>query len=147
MVVVIDSSAPGRVARFRPAWRKCMAMTRRPTSTIGFIGLQATSTIGYIAPQVRDLTAVMELVNQQNAQKIRDCSRATGFIQLVYGEVMQGFVDGLRLALPATYPGPDAHGSARASARGRHSFASCDSAGCPVPRHWMSKAVTCRQEM
>src|SRR5215831_305508 len=49
MVVVIDSSAPGRVARFRPAWRKCMAMTRRPTSAIGFIGLQATNTIGYRA--------------------------------------------------------------------------------------------------
>src|SRR5256712_5556072 len=47
MVVVIDASAPGRVARFRPAWRKCMAMTRRPTSTIGAIGLQATNTIGY----------------------------------------------------------------------------------------------------
>jgi len=27
------------VARFRPAWRKCMVMTIRPTSTIGFIGL------------------------------------------------------------------------------------------------------------
>src|SRR2546428_6872748 len=30
MVVVIDSSVPGRVTCFRPAWRKCMAMTRRP---------------------------------------------------------------------------------------------------------------------
>src|SRR5262249_10759704 len=49
MVVVIDSSAPGRVARFRPAWRKCMTMARRPTSTIGLIGLQATNTIGYYA--------------------------------------------------------------------------------------------------
>src|SRR5262245_24189577 len=47
MVVVIDASAPGRVARFRPAWRKCIAMTIRPTSTIGAIGLQATNTIGY----------------------------------------------------------------------------------------------------
>src|SRR5215208_2910850 len=75
-----------------------------------------------------------------------DCSRATGFIQLVHGEVLQGFVDGLQLALHATYPVQDAHGSARASARGRHSSASCDSAGCPVPRHWMSTAVTCRQE-
>src|SRR5262249_24935195 len=47
MVVVIDSSAPGRVARFRPAWRRCMAMARRPTSTIRLIDLQATNTIGY----------------------------------------------------------------------------------------------------
>src|SRR5262245_23826434 len=47
MVVVIDFSAPGRVTRFRPAWRKCMAVTRRPTSTIEFIGLKATNTIGY----------------------------------------------------------------------------------------------------
>src|SRR5215471_14822774 len=52
MVVLIDSSAPGKVARFRPAWRKCMAMTRRPASTIGFIGLQATNTIGYYLDRV-----------------------------------------------------------------------------------------------
>ena len=41
--------------------------------------------------------------------KQRDCSRATGFIQLVHDEVMQGFVDGLRLELHATYPAQDAH--------------------------------------
>src|SRR5215467_914175 len=35
-----------------------------------------------------------------------DCSRATGFIQLVHDEVRQGFVDGLRLGLHATYPAP-----------------------------------------
>ena len=34
MVVVIDSSVPGRVARFLPAWRKYMPMTIRPASTI-----------------------------------------------------------------------------------------------------------------
>src|SRR5437588_6045289 len=39
----------------------------------------------------------------------RDCSRATGFIQLVHDEVRQGFVDGLRLELHATYPAQDAH--------------------------------------
>ena len=38
-----------------------------------------------------------------------DCSRATGFIQPVHDEVMQGFVDGLRLALHATYPVQDVH--------------------------------------
>src|SRR5262249_47903662 len=31
----------------------------------------------YIAPQIRDLTAVMELVDQQNAQKVSYFSRAT----------------------------------------------------------------------
>src|SRR5262245_11398217 len=52
----------------------------------------------------------------------RDCSRATGFIQLVHDEVRRGFVDGLRRGLHATYRAPDAHGSALASAPGRHSF-------------------------
>src|SRR5712691_4301598 len=39
MVVSIDSSVPGRVAHFRPAWRKCMTMTIGPSSTIAFVGL------------------------------------------------------------------------------------------------------------
>src|SRR5713101_3386800 len=38
MVVVIDSSVPGSVAHLRPAWRKCLTMTIRPTSTIVLIG-------------------------------------------------------------------------------------------------------------
>jgi transposase-like protein len=49
---------------------------------------------------------------QENACKgrtFRDCSRATGFIQLVHDEGMQGFVDGLRFELHATYPAQDAH--------------------------------------
>src|SRR5215510_13948249 len=75
-----------------------------------------------------------------------DCSRATGFIQLVHDEVRRGFVDGLRRGLHATYRAPDAHGSALASAPGRHAFASCDSAGCPAPQRSRSTAVTCRQE-
>src|SRR5206468_10776927 len=79
-------------------------------------------------------------------EKCGDCSRATGFIQLVHDEVRQGFVDGLRLELHATYPAQDAHGSALASAPGRHSFASCDSAGCPAPRHLMWMAAACHQE-
>jgi hypothetical protein len=37
-----------------------------------------------------------------------DCSRATGFIPLGPDEVMQGFVDGLRLELHATYLVADA---------------------------------------
>src|SRR5262245_47802676 len=77
---------------------------------------------------------------------IEDCSRATGFIQPVPDEVMQGFVDGLQLGLHATYPAPDVYESALASAPDRHSFASCDSADCPAPPHSRSKAVTCRPE-
>src|SRR5215510_13798466 len=76
----------------------------------------------------------------------RYCSRATGFIQPVQDEVMQGFVAGLRRGLHATYPAPGAHGSALASAPGRHSFASCESAGCSAPPHWMLMAAACRQE-
>ena len=52
----------------------------------------------------------------------RDCSKATGFIQPVHDEVMLGFVDSLRRGLHATYPAPDAHKSALASAPGRHSL-------------------------
>src|SRR6516164_8082743 len=49
MVVVIDSSVPGRVAHLLPAWRKYVTMTRRPTSTIVLIGLSETNTIGSYA--------------------------------------------------------------------------------------------------
>src|SRR5215831_13705770 len=45
--VIMGSSVPRWVARFQPAWRKCMPMTTRPASTIVLIGLQATNTIGY----------------------------------------------------------------------------------------------------
>src|SRR5215510_13948247 len=76
-----------------------------------------------------------------------DCSRATGFIQLVHDEVRRGFVDGLRRGLHATYRAPDAHGSALASAPGRHAFASCDSADCRVPPHWMSRGAAYHREM
>src|SRR5712691_1359834 len=47
MVVVIDSSTPGRVAHLRRAWRKCLTMTIRPACTIALIGLSETNTIGY----------------------------------------------------------------------------------------------------
>src|SRR5215510_13637972 len=75
-----------------------------------------------------------------------DCSRATGFIQPVHDGVMQGFVDGLQRGLHATYPMQDAHGSALASVPDRHSFASCDSAGCPAPPHSRWRAAVCHQE-
>src|SRR6266478_8209340 len=78
--------------------------------------------------------------------EIRDCSRATGLIEPVHDEVMQGFVDGLQLGLHAPCPAQDVYGSVRASAPDRHSFASCDSAGCPAPPRSRSKAVPCRQE-
>src|SRR6516162_1892032 len=76
----------------------------------------------------------------------RHCSKTTGFTQPVPDGVRREFDDGLRHRLHATYPAPDAHGSALASAPGRPSFASCDSAGCPALPHSMSTAVTCRPE-
>jgi alkylation response protein AidB-like acyl-CoA dehydrogenase len=72
---------------------------------------------------------------EQKRKFLRDCSRATGFSQPVHDAVMPGFVAGLRRGLHATYPAPDAHRSALVSAPGRHSFASCDSAGYPAPPH------------
>src|SRR5262245_16234809 len=85
-------------------------------------------------------------LGSSNACIWRDCSRATGFSQPVHDEVLPGFVDGLRRGLHATYPAPDAHGSALASAPGRHSFASCDSADCPAPRHSRWRAAACHPE-
>src|SRR5215471_15234281 len=81
-----------------------------------------------------------------NMHDFGDCSKDTGFIQPVHDGVRRGFVDGLRLGLHATYPRPSGHGSALASAPGRHSFASCDSAGCPAPLHSRWRAAVCRQE-
>jgi hypothetical protein len=83
---------------------------------------------------------------QGNTEVSRDCSRAAGFIQPAHDEVMQGFVAGLRRGLPATYPAHDAHGSALASALGRHSCASDDRAGCPAPPHARWRAGACRQD-
>src|SRR5439155_7379032 len=96
---------------------------------------------------IRSCTSSVRVIPVTRKRGImRDCSGATGFIQLVHDEVLQGFVDGLRLELHATYPAQDAHGSARASALGRHSFASCDSAGCPAPRHLRWRAAACHPE-
>jgi len=75
-----------------------------------------------------------------------DCSKDTGFIQPVHDGGRRGFVDGLRLGLHATYLVPSGHGSAFACARGRRAFASCNSAGCPAPRHARWRAAACRRE-
>src|SRR5215471_4579045 len=75
-----------------------------------------------------------------------DCSRATGFSQPVHDAVLPGCVVGLRRGLHATYPAPDVRGSALASAPGRHSFASCDSAGCPALPHAKWRAAACHRE-
>src|SRR5215831_10259282 len=76
----------------------------------------------------------------------RDCSNDTGFIQPVHDEGRREFVDGLRLALHATYRAQDAHGAALVSAPGRHSFAFCDSADCRVPPHWTSRVAAYHRE-
>ena len=75
-----------------------------------------------------------------------DCSRATGLIQPVHEAVMPGWVDGLQRRLHATYRAPGAHGSAPASAPGRHAFASGDSAGCLAPPHARWRAAACHRE-
>src|SRR5437660_3490592 len=47
-MVIMGSSVPGRVSRCRPAWRKYVISTIRLVSTIVFIGLSETNTIGYV---------------------------------------------------------------------------------------------------
>src|SRR5262245_18174737 len=68
MVVVIDSSVPGRVARLQPVWRKCMTTTRRPVSTMVLIGLSETNTIGYYYDYLR-LLNVMTTVGMPRAPR------------------------------------------------------------------------------
>ena len=75
---------------------------------------------------------------------LRDCSRATGFLQPVHDGVLHGCVDGLPLGRPATSPRPDAHGSALASAPARPFCASCARVGSPAPPPAMAPAVTGR---
>src|SRR5712691_6379226 len=57
-----------------------------------------------------------------------------------------GFGGALRLGLLATCPVPIVHGSGLACVPDRPVFASCDSAGCPAPRHSMSTGAACHQE-
>jgi hypothetical protein len=61
--------------------------------------------------------------------------------------VRRGGVGGLQRGLHATYPAPRGHASALVGARGRPALASCDSAGCPVPRHARWKAAAWRRDM
>ena len=75
---------------------------------------------------------------------LRDCSRATGFLQPVHDGVLHGCVDGLPLGPPATSPRPDAHGSALASTPARPFCASCACVGSPAPPPAMAPAVTGR---
>src|SRR5215475_12967827 len=89
---------------------------------------------------------IVEKVPTEEHAKIGDCSESTGFSQSVQDEVRQGFVDGLRCGLHATYPAQDGHGSARASAPDRHSFASCDSADCPAPLRSRWRAAAYHRE-
>src|SRR5712691_8648364 len=82
----MESSVPGRVTRFRAAWRKCMTRTMRPASTIVFISLQETNTIGYYerAGLVRPTTRAenqYRLYAEQTLQVIRfiRAAQAAGF--------------------------------------------------------------------
>src|SRR6185295_2439868 len=93
-----------------------------------------------------DVLGTQFAMARSKAHENRDCSKDTGFIQPVHDGVRRGFVDGLRLGLHATYPRPSGHGSAHAPAPGRHSFASCDSVGCPAPPHSRWRGAACRQE-
>src|SRR5215470_16446823 len=54
-VVIMGSSVPGRVLRCRPAWRKCMISTIRLVSTIVFVGLSETNTIGFRGNFLKDM--------------------------------------------------------------------------------------------
>src|SRR5262244_1690826 len=65
-MVIMGSSVPGRVSRCRPAWRKYMISTIRLVSTIIFIGLSETNTIGY----ERYLAAEQHQVGKENTQRI-----------------------------------------------------------------------------
>src|SRR3989442_15298593 len=58
-----------------------------------------------------------------------------------------GFVDGLRLGLPATCPAQGVHRSALVCARDRRCVASCDSVDCRVPPHWTWRAAAYHREM
>jgi hypothetical protein len=55
------------------------------------------------------LAGLLSPLDRKNAEQIGDCSRATGLIQPVHDEVMQGFVDGLQLGLHATCPAQDGY--------------------------------------
>src|SRR5262249_54776262 len=102
----------------------------------------------YIAPQVRDLTAVMALVNQQNAQKIPDFFGATGREGELALQVgwRQGGQDGQRFSRTAVaYPCKAAMvgWSAITCSRECPTPASCGSAGmpnfschCPATQAW-----------
>src|SRR5215470_11643945 len=70
-MVIMDSSVPGRVSRCRPAWRKYMISTIRLVSTIVFIGLSETNTIGYYSMLgIQELLTVVERVKKINKEII-----------------------------------------------------------------------------
>src|SRR5262249_60339997 len=119
----------------------------RPINQIVLVGLlvmvthflHAGSTCATLPGTEESMTTTIEF--------IRYCSKVTGVIQPGPDGVRRGFVAGLQLELHATYPAPRGHESALVCARGRPAFASCDSAGCPVPRHSRRQAAACRREM
>src|SRR5882724_2023208 len=64
------------------------------------------------AEHMHEVTVYLERamhLTQCQIDDFGDCSKDTGFIQPVPDGVRRGFVDGLRLGLHATYPGPTVH--------------------------------------
>ncbi len=70
-----------------------MAMTRRPTSTIEVIGLQATNTVGYIAMSGATLRELADLLGHVNVQMtMRYAHLMPSHTQNVVARMMQKFL-------------------------------------------------------
>src|SRR6516225_3409074 len=92
MVVVIDSSVPGRVAHLLPAWRKCLTMTIRTASTICLLVCQR------LTPLVStDAMARIRTLDPEAAQHLLDpiLQRMIDAVHHYEGTVNQMLGDGL----------------------------------------------------
>src|SRR6266699_6217797 len=95
MVVVIDSSVPGRVTRFLPAWRKCMTMTIGPACTIVFVGLSETNTIGSYGMSLDALKDFLPLDGTLDVKTVRyDTLKVAKRLEAELGDEQQSFIDG-----------------------------------------------------
>src|SRR6266699_7256886 len=95
MVVVIDSSVPGRVTRFLPAWRKCMTMTIGPACTIVFVGLSETNTIGSYGMSLDALKDFLPLDGTLDVKTVRyDTLKVAKRLEAELGDEQQRFIEG-----------------------------------------------------